>query len=155
MPAQTSHSAQRDFLDGCSSLSFLPSHDHVRFEQHAFEAYALLEKSVYRCLKDVAGHLFTAPDGVRSVHQDLRLDNGYKALLLAKCSVTRERVGIRTNASRGGKAIGNVDNGAPFGKTRTDLTVLLETVAQAIETFRDDFSRVACETFRAGIDLDA
>ena len=48
-----------------------------------------------------------------------------------------------------------MDDGAPFGEARTDLPILLETVAQTIKTFCDAFSRPARETFRAGIDFDA
>ena len=87
MPAQTSQSAQRNFLSGCLSLSVLPRNDHVRFEQHAFETHIVLEKSVYRCLKDLTGHVFATLNGVGSFHHDLWFDNGYNALLLAKRSV--------------------------------------------------------------------
>src|SRR5207249_10528045 len=84
MPAQTSHSAQRDFLSGCLSLSVLPGNHHVRFEQHGFETHIVLEKRVHRCLEDVTRHIFATTNAMGSVHHDLWFDNGYNVLLLAK-----------------------------------------------------------------------
>src|SRR5262249_22303927 len=48
----------------------------------------------------------------------------------------------------------NTNDRAPFGEARTHLTVVLETVAQPIESFRDGFFSRARQRFRAVIYFD-
>ena len=106
-------------------------------------------------MQDVTGHFLATLNGVRSVHQHFGFDDGHQILLLAECGITSERVRVHMHAGRARQRIAYGDHRAPFGEARAHFAVLLQAVAQPIESFSDVFSRRAGERFRAVIDFDA
>jgi hypothetical protein len=92
---------------------------------------------------------------VCAVHQHFGFDNRHDVLLLTKRGITRERVRIRFDAGGARQRIADGDHRAPFGEARAHLAVLLQAVAQPIESLGDRFSGRAGERFGAVVDFDA
>ena len=64
-------------------------------------------------------------------------------------------MGVGLDATPAGKAIADDDYCAPLGKTRAHLKILLEPVAQSVQTFGDLLSRKTSQVLRASIHFDA
>ncbi len=103
----------------------------------------------------VARHFFATLDAVIAIHQHFRLDDRHNARFLAQRRVARERVSVGVDRELRRIARADVDHGAPLGEARTQLVVLGETLAQAVETFGDRLVCKAGHRLRAGVDLDA
>ncbi len=90
-----------------------------------------------------------------AVHQHFRLHHRHQAALLAQRRVTGERVGVGLDAGARRDVVADVDHRAPLGEARAELVILLEPIAQAVETLGDDLAREAGQGMRALVDLDA
>ena len=61
----------------------LSGRDHVRFEEGPLQHQFVVNQGLHDGGKDVLRNLGAFLDGVRAVHQDLGLDDGHKAVVLA------------------------------------------------------------------------
>src|SRR3954466_8170854 len=72
-----------------------------------------------------------------AVHQHLRLDDRHEAGFLRQRRVARERVRVRPEAVLARNALADRDDAAPLREPRTELAVLVQPGAQAVEPFGD------------------
>src|SRR3954467_3664413 len=89
-----------------------------------------------------------------AVHQHLRLDDRHEAGFLRQRRVARERVRVRPEAVLARNALADRDDAAPLREPRTELAVLVEPGAQAVEPFGDRLALGESERLRALVDLD-
>ena len=61
----------------------LSGRNHVRFEEGALQHQFVVNQGLHDGGEDVLGNLGASLDGVGAVHQDLGLDDGHKAVVLA------------------------------------------------------------------------
>ena len=114
-------------------------------------AFQLLEHFGQHFARD----LLATFDRVRAVHQDLGFDDRHDVLFLAQRGISRQRVRIGFDREARREACADVDHGAPLGETRTELVVLHQPLAQAIEPFGDRLVGERSQRLRAHVDLDA
>src|SRR5690606_19025232 len=79
----------------------------------------------------------------------------HQALLLAERRIAGQRVGVRVDAAARGDRLADVDHRAPLGEAGTQLVVLLQPRAQAVEAFGHHLAREAGQGMGALVDLDA
>ena len=91
-------------------------------------------------------------DIVPIVEPEVLMDGAHT---LDRCAAVTERVRVRFERERGGSAIRDVDDRAPFGKARAERAVLDEPLAQPIQPLGDGLAGKVREGLRAEIDLDA
>jgi len=63
------------------------------------------------------------------------------------------RIGLDTAPT--GKSIAHRDHCTPFGEARAHSRIILEAIAQSIQSFGDPFSRTPRQILRANIDFNA
>src|SRR5580765_6898150 len=89
-----------------------------------------------------------------AVHQHLGLDDRDEAGLLRQRRVPRERVRVRPHAVLARDAVADRDHAAPLGEARSELAVLLEPRAQAVESLCHRLAFGEREGLRAFVDFD-
>jgi hypothetical protein len=90
-----------------------------------------------------------------AIHQHLRLDDRNDARLLGQSGVTGERVCVHPDAVLARNPVADRDHRTPLGEARTQLTVLGESLAQAVEALGDRLALRVRERLGARVDLDA
>ena len=93
-------------------------------------------------------------DRVVAVHQHLGLDDRHEPGLLAERGVARERVRVRVEAGIGRDAVADRDHRAPLREAGAELVVLLEPLAQPVESLGHRLAGVERQRLRARVDLD-
>ena len=102
------------------------------------------------------GHLRALVDAVRAVREDLRLDDGHQAVLLAYRRVPRQAPRVVVEALRGGKGVADGEHRAPLGEPRALRVVLRAPLAEAVQAGRGGLAPgVAGEGHHAFVNLDA
>ena len=77
-----------------------------------------------------------------AVHQHLGLDDRHDVGFLAQRRVTRERVGVDVDAVRARDVVADRDDRAPLREPGAESAVLVEPLAQTVETFGDELAGV-------------
>src|SRR6266436_5569898 len=90
-----------------------------------------------------------------------RCSNSCRKTLASTASVTcsqrriaRQRMRVRLDGERGGNALGNIDDCAPFGEARAEPAVVAEPLAQAVESLGDGLAVETRERLRTQVHLD-
>ena len=89
------------------------------------------------------------------VHEDFGFDDGNQSGFLAQRGVTGQRMCVGLDATPGRNVLTDGNHRTPFGKTRTHLEILLEPVAQPVQTFRDFLAGMSGQILGSSIDFDA
>lgn len=114
---------------------------------------------VVECLvargEDPLRDLGAAVDVVGAVDQDLRLDDGYKAVLLADNGVASEAACVGVNGELGGLVGTDIENAAPFGEAGAGIVVLGTALAEIVVALSGGLAVGAGELDGAFIDFDA
>src|ERR1035437_7934626 len=90
-----------------------------------------------------------------TIHEHFGFDNRHQSSLLAQCGVASKRMGVGLDTALAGNGIADGDPRPPLGKTGAHLKILLEAVAQTIQTFGDFLSRMTGQVLGSGIYFDA
>ena len=89
-----------------------------------------------------------------AIHQHFRLDDRHEARLLRQRREASQSVRVHPDAVLARDVSADRDDRAPFGEACSELAVLREALAQAVETLRDLLAGGEREGFRALVDLD-
>ena len=119
----------RHLLDRSPFGGFLARYHHVRLEHGALELHVRVIEFLVHGLEHPFGDPIAAIRVVAAVHQHFRLYDGHDILLLAQCRIARERVRVGSDAGVGRDVLADVDDGAPFGKSRAEPAVFAEPLA--------------------------
>ena len=111
----------------------------------------LLKHGLERC----CGNFLTTFDTVGAIHYHFRLDDRHNIGFLAQRGIPGKCVRIRTQAICRRNTVADIDYSTPLRKFRTQLVVLVESLAQAIQTFGDCFAWESGEAFSALVNFDA
>jgi len=100
-------------------------------------------------------HFVADFDAVVAIHDHFRLDHRHQARFLAQRGVARQRVAVGLDRGGAGVVFADVDHRAPLGELGTQLDVLLQTLAQAVQALGHHIARKAGQRHRALVHLDA
>ena len=92
--AQTAQRHFRHLRRARPLRTFLAGQHHVRFEQHRFETDAMPGERMEHGSLGGLGHLEVAFDGVFTVHEHFRFDDGNQSGFLAQCGESGQGMGI-------------------------------------------------------------
>jgi len=92
---------------------------------------------------------------VVAVHQHLGLDDRYQAGLLRQRGVAGQGVGIGRHAARARNAFTDAVDAAPLGEAGTQVGVLLQARAQAVQALGHGLTGMSGQRLGAHVDLDA
>ncbi len=106
--------------------ALLAGNDHVGLEHNAVKSNAVVAELLKDNLEGARGDLKAAVNVVVAIHQDLGLNNGHNAALLAQGRVAGQQEGIHADGTVGGDARANGDHSTPLGKASAELVVLLK-----------------------------
>mmetsp|Transcript_9116 Transcript_9116/g.41379 ORF Transcript_9116/g.41379 Transcript_9116/m.41379 type:complete len:286 (+) Transcript_9116:765-1622(+) len=129
---------------------------HVGLEDHALEHHLVLHERREHRVEHALGHLRALLDAVRAVRQDLRLDDGHEAVLLADGGVPRQAFGVVVEALDRRQGVSDGEHRAPLGEPRAARVVPRAPLAEAVQPLRRGLaSRVARKRHHAFVHLDA
>ncbi|EGE56035.1 hypothetical protein RHECNPAF_770083 [Rhizobium etli CNPAF512] len=146
-----------NFLDRCLA-GVLAVDDHVRLQDHAFEADASFGQFLENDAQGGFSHFGAAVDVVvarLAVHQAFRLDDRHDLGFLAESRIASECLSVGADRAAGRQRGRDSDDAAPFGKTGAGFIIFGKAFAKTVEAFGDGFAGKFDHRLGAGIDLDA
>ena len=132
-----------------------PGGHHVGLQQGAFQEHVVVVERLVHGGQHLLCDGSTDLDAVGPVDEDLRLDDGYEAVLLANDGVPGEAVGVLGDGEEGGLGGPDLEDGAPLGEAGAGLVVLSAALAQVVEALRGGLAIGASELDGTLVDLDA
>src|ERR1043166_1905054 len=100
----------------------------------------MFNERIEHAIQSQSRDLFAATYGMIAVHQNLRLNHRYQPGFLAERSEPGERLSIRFDAGLSWNTFADRNHRPPFGEARSELPILVKSLAKAIESLRDLFS---------------
>ncbi|GIX65846.1 amino acid adenylation domain-containing protein [Babesia caballi] len=146
-----------DRLRGWLLLAVNTLSHHVGLEEGALEQHLVvaegLEDGGQHALRHLGAHL----DGVVAVGQNLGLDDGHQAVLLADGGVAGQGMRSLQHGQVGWLVLGHVDrkHRTPLGEARARIVVLLAPFGQAVQASGADLLVGVGDGHEALVDLDA
>jgi hypothetical protein len=84
-------------------------------------------------------------NGVRTIHKHFRFDDRHQIAFLAQRRVSGQGFRVCGDARARGNIIADCDDGAPFCEPRSQLPILRQPLAQAIQTLSNFFGGKICQ----------
>jgi len=155
-PAESADSVESNLLRGSLSGAILTGAHHVGLQEGTFQQDVVPVEAPVYVGEHTLSLVSSTVDIVITVHEDLGLNDGHKAVLLADSGIAGERLGVLLERDLGGAASGGVDleHGSPLGEAGTSLVVLSAPLTEAIEALGDGLTISTGEGYHSLIYLD-
>ena len=129
--------------------------DHVRLEEGTLDDEILVEHGLHDSAEDELGDACALFDGVASVSEDLRLDDGHKTVVLADGTIAGKGVCGLTDAYHAWAATTDLEDSSPLGKAATFSIESGGAAIQTVKTLSGLLTVGAADVDETLVELDA
>ena len=132
---ESGNSADSDFCRSCLGSTLRTRSDHVRFQETSFPEDVVIRESLNDNSEDSFSDLLADFNGMLTIDEDFRLNNGDKSVSLADSSISSQTPSIlldglfrRASISR------DLQDSSPFSKTATNSVEFLGHCIEGVES---------------------
>ena len=132
-PAEGSDSGHSVLLVG-GLLTGSTSSDHVGLQQSTLQQQVVVLDGLVGGSQNLLGDLDAGLEGVGTIRQDLRLDDGDQTVVLADSTIAGQTGGVLLDGDVRGETVllADLQNSPPLGETSTSFVVLLAASGEVI-----------------------
>lgn len=129
--------------------------NHVGLEKSSFKKDMLLIECLVNSCKHSFSNSSTFGDVMSPISQNLRLNNGHKAILLANDGIACQALCILLDGKLRGLSWANFEDCTPLGEACTSLVVLLAPSSERVESLSGGFTICASQLNNTLVHFDA
>lgn len=134
--------------------AFSTVQDHVGLQEGTLQKDMVVVESLVAGGKHALGNGSADLNAVRTISQDLGLDNGDQAVGLADDGITGQGVGVLVNGELRRAAVADLEDSTPLGKSSALLVVLGAALAEVVNSLGLSLAVGAREVNNTLVDLD-
>ena len=130
------------------------SSDHVWLEEGTLDDQVLVEHGLHDSAEDELGDAGALVDRVAAIGEDLGLDDGHEAVVLADGTVAGKGVGSLADGDHRWAAISDLEHGSPLGEAAALGVELGSAAIETVETLGSGLAIGAADGNDSLIELD-